>query len=131
MMACKHANGRDWWLLKQARGVNRIFKFLFTQDSVYNYGIQTFAEPIFSTNDLQGQSMFNEQGTQYASTCEWTEKVFVADFDRCQGILSNPKVYNVARLNANNPFDTTIIDQNTEGLCLEPLLGVITNNHNV
>jgi len=38
MMACRHANGKDWWLLKQAGDSNTICKFLFTQDSVYNMG---------------------------------------------------------------------------------------------
>ncbi|MBK9482300.1 MAG: hypothetical protein IPO02_10065 [Bacteroidetes bacterium] len=38
MMACRHSNGKDWWLLKQAGDSNRIHKFRFTHDPVYNKG---------------------------------------------------------------------------------------------
>lgn len=98
MMACRHANGKDWWLLKKA-GIlgsdsNEIFTFLFTQDSVYNYGMQTIP---FPRNDLfwqdyPGQMKFNQAGTQMASTVNnWLHEVYIADFDRCTGKLSNFK----------------------------------------
>ena len=120
MMACKHANGKDWWLLKQARGTNKVFKFLFTQDSVINYGMQSFAEPTFSIFDQGGQSMFSQDGTKYATTCRGTGKIFVADFDRCQGILSNPKTYNLPEQNVHSPFDSTLKETFTEGLAFSP-----------
>ncbi|MBK9300105.1 MAG: hypothetical protein IPN14_05705 [Bacteroidetes bacterium] len=46
MMACRHANGKDWWLLKQGGDSNIVYKFLFAQDSVYNYGFQKFDSPV-------------------------------------------------------------------------------------
>ncbi len=120
MMACKHANGQDWWLFKQARGDNKVFKFLFTQDSVINYGTQSFPEPTFSFYDQGGQSMFSQDGTKYASTCRGTGKIFVADFDRCLGILSNPKVYILPEQNVHSPFDSTLTETFTEGLAFSP-----------
>jgi hypothetical protein len=120
MIACKHGNGKDWWLFKQARGANKVFKFLFTQDSVYNYGIQNFPDPVFSIFDEGGQSMFSQDGTKYATTCMGTGKIFLTDFDRCTGLLSNPYVLINDSLNAHNPFDTTLKDNSTEGLAFSP-----------
>ncbi|QLH45495.1 MAG: hypothetical protein HWD58_07720 [Bacteroidota bacterium] len=35
MMACRHANGRDWWLLKQGQyDTNQVIRFLVTPDSI-------------------------------------------------------------------------------------------------
>lgn len=120
MMACKHGNGKDWWLFKQAQSVNKVFKFLFTQDSVINYGIQTFIEPIFSLWSQGGQSMFSQDGTKYATTCRGTRKIFVADFNRCSGELSNPLVYDLPPLNAHSTFDSTMVDVLSEGLAFSP-----------
>jgi hypothetical protein len=120
MMACRHGNGKDWWLFKQGSIKNKVYKFLFTQDSVINYGIQQFPEPLFSKWDNGGQSMFSQDGKKYATTCRGTGKVFLADFDRCTGILSNPKIIDMDTLLSHNPFDSTEIDPHTEGLAFSP-----------
>jgi hypothetical protein len=120
MMACLHANGKDWWLLKQAQAENKVHTFLFTKDSVFNKGIQQFAIPVFSESDNGGQSMFSQDGKKYASTNRGTGKIFVADFDRCTGVLSNPMVYDVDTLSAHNPNDSTMKDFYTEGLAFSP-----------
>lgn len=120
MMACRHANGKDWWLLKQAQAENKVHTFLFTKDSVFNKGIQQFAIPVFSESDNGGQSMFSQDGSKYATTNRGTGKIFVADFDRCTGVLSNPVVYDVDTLPAHNPNDTTMKDFYTEGLAFSP-----------
>ncbi len=73
-----------------------VYKYLFTQDSVYNMGYQEFIEPLWGTWDIYGQSTFNVDGNRYATSCDasgiWSGKIFLADFDRCYGILTNPKV---------------------------------------
>jgi hypothetical protein len=120
MMACKHANGKDWWVLKQARGPNKIFKFLFTQDTVISYGYQSFAEPVFSIYDQSGQIAFTLDGSKIASTCRGTGKVFVADFNRCTGNISNPKVRAIPAQNVHSPHDTTLTETFTQGLCFSP-----------
>ncbi|MBL7764798.1 MAG: T9SS type A sorting domain-containing protein [Chitinophagaceae bacterium] len=99
MMACKHANGKDWWLLKQATDTNMIYKFLFKQDTIEGPFIQAFSEPHFGLQHLwannQGQSVFTRDGTKYATCAANVRQVFLSDFDRCTGILSNPIVLNV------------------------------------
>ncbi len=120
MQACRHANGKDWWLFKHARGGNKVLKFLFRQDSVINMGMQSFAEPVFSKYDGGGQSMFSQDGKKFATTCRGTSKIFVADFDRCTGVLSNPLVFAIDTLSMHNPYDTAQKDYFTEGLAFSP-----------
>ncbi|QLH45854.1 MAG: hypothetical protein HWD58_09635 [Bacteroidota bacterium] len=42
--------------------------FLFTQDSVYDKGVQVFSEPVWGNWDIQGQSAFNSDGSMFATT---------------------------------------------------------------
>lgn len=131
MMACRHGNGKDWWLLKQGGDSNRVYKFLFTQDSVYDYGSQIFNTPVWGIWDIKGQSVFTQDGKQYATTVQGnlTGEVFVADFDRCTGELSNPKVIAAPEGSQYNPNDTTIKERLPEGLAYSPngkLLYVMT-----
>jgi hypothetical protein len=124
MMACRHANGKDWWLLKQSEFGNTVFKFLFTQDSIYNYGSQTFNGPAWGSGwDLRGQSMISQDGSKYASTVDGipsTGEVFVADFDRCYGILSNEKIIYTPELNYHDPNDTTLKQKTSVGVAFSP-----------
>ena len=133
MMACRHGDGKNWWLFKQAHDTNMVYKFLVTQDSIYNYGTQGFAEPHFGKWDQGGQAMFSQQGDKYAVCIrgggDTTQvnpppvtpgKFFVADFDRCAGILSNPRVYKTKPALCHNIYDTTCYENFTEGLCFSP-----------
>jgi hypothetical protein len=118
MMACRHANGVDWWLLKQSSDSNMAYRFLVTQDSIYNKGVQGFAEPHFTEMDYFGQSMFNQEGSKYATVCVGTNELFMADFDRCTGELSNPKVVNISN-HQIHPTDPTP-DIAPRGVCFSP-----------
>lgn len=120
MMACKHGNGVDWWLLKHASVEHKIYKFLFRQDTVQGPFIQTFTPDIFITSDNGGQSVFSRDGTLFATTNRGAGKIFLAEFDRCTGVLSNPKIINVPVEKTHNPFDTTETEPITEGLAFSP-----------
>ena len=121
MMATRHGDGKSWWLLKQASDTNMVYKFLITADSIYGPFVQGFHAPRFSRNDLGGQSMFSQDGTLYATTCRGAGKIFVADFDRCSGDLSNPRVFDLPAYTFINPWDNTpIVDSFSEGLCFSP-----------
>lgn len=99
MMACRHANGYDWWLVKQGIDTNKVFTFLVTKDTVELKHIQTFAAPRFGFYDLRGQACFSTDGSKYAFATGGVNshgaQMYIADFDRCTGLLSNPKTYNV------------------------------------
>ena len=118
MMACRHANGIDWWLLKQAHDTNLIYKFLVTSDSIYTYQPQGFSEPHFTKLDIHGQSMFNPEGTKYATVCLGINQLFFADFDRCTAQLSNPTIINLAN-HQIQPLDTTS-EAAPRGICFSP-----------
>ncbi len=121
MMACRHANGKDWWLLKPALDTNMIYTFRVTQDSIYQEPVQGFAEPHFGFFDTDGQTMFNQQGTMYASNTRHCTAVFIANFDRCYGTLSNPKIIHTPPITIHNPFDTTEMEFNYNvGLAFSP-----------
>ncbi|MBK9299222.1 MAG: hypothetical protein IPN14_00940 [Bacteroidetes bacterium] len=104
MMACRHANGYDWWLLKQALDTNMIYTFLVTKDTIEIKHVQGFAEPHFKTWDLRGQSCFSTDGSKYAFAGGGVNsngsQLFISDFDRCTGFLSNLMQINV-------PIDST------------------------
>jgi hypothetical protein len=116
MMACRHSNGKDWWLLKKALDSNHVYTFLVTQDTIYNKGIQRMPFAQNGKTDYIGQMMFNNDGTQMATTQnDFLGFVYLADFDRCYGVLSNYQQISV-------PTQTLgiDIDSSTQGLCFSP-----------
>jgi Secretion system C-terminal sorting domain len=122
MMACRHANGKDWWLLKQGGDSNIVYKFLFTQDSVYNMGMQYFNTPNFGIWDVKGQSVFTKDGTQYATGIQgnFNGLIFIANFNRCNSILSDPKIIYMPSGSQHNPADTTITEHSINGIAYSP-----------
>ncbi len=125
MMACRHANGYDWWLLKQGFDTNIVYTFLVTKDTVELSHVQSFAGPHFGVADIFGQACFSTNGSKYAFATGGVNlgaQLYIADFDRCTGLLSNPKTINVPIDSTNYPFfdnqgkrDSTIL-----GVCFSP-----------
>ncbi len=120
MTACRHANGEDWWLVKQGFDSNVVYTFLFQQDTVLGPFIQRFPAPMFSNLNHNGQSAFSLDGTRYATTCRGAKNIFVADFDRCTGIFSNPLVYGVPVASTNDPNVPTATEQWSESCQFSP-----------
>ncbi len=120
MTACRHANGRDWWLVKQGFDSNVVYKFLFQQDTVLGPFIQRFPAPRFTNLNHNGQSCFTADGTRYATTCRGAGKVFVADFDRCSGMLTNPLVYNMPVTSIHSPSVPTSTEYFSESCQFSP-----------
>ena len=127
MMACKHANGFDWWLLKMMHDSVSVYTFLITKDSVYNYGKQSFPYPrktgannIYWEN--MGQIQLSPDGEKFAATCNnMHNELFLADFDRCTGMLSNMQKKNIPILPTNFPASANEPnDKYSTGLCFSP-----------
>jgi len=118
MMACRHADGVNWWLLKQAQDTNLIYKFVVTKDSIYNMGVQGFSLPKWGPNDVKGQMMFNSAGNKYITVNNGCKSFFIANFDRCNGMLSNPKILNIPQ-NLAHPAGT-VLDTFLRGACFSP-----------
>jgi hypothetical protein len=109
MQACKHANGYDWWLLKQAEyDSTLVYRFLVTADGISGPDSQVFKPGVCSISDERGQASFSKDGTKYCYAAARRHKLFVADFDRCSGLLSNAKVVNIPYDSTKNPGDATL-----------------------
>ncbi|MFM7055086.1 MAG: T9SS type A sorting domain-containing protein [Bacteroidota bacterium] len=80
---CRHANGRDWWLLVQRWGANiGYYTFLVTPDTIQQMNYQTYP-----FDGLQaGQSCFSPDGSKYIISYWWGVAFF--EFDRCSGMLT-------------------------------------------
>jgi len=126
MMACRHANGYDWWLVKQGIDTNKVFTFLVTKDTIELKHIQIFAAPKFGFYDLRGQACFSSDGSKYAFATGGEKsngaQLYIADFDRCSGLLSNPKTYNVPIEITNYPYFDNMgrKDSLIYGVCFSP-----------
>ena len=83
--ACRHANGRDWWIVVPRTASNLYHIFLFTP-----YGITHFSQQIgmvMSQYDW-GQVVFSPEGEHYARM-DSHNGLQILNFDRCSGIFSN------------------------------------------
>lgn len=123
MQACRHANGYDWWLLKQTGyGANTIKRFLVTKDSIYGPFTQSFPSPDWGQYDATGQICFSTDGNKFASIQGKCNSLFIADFDRCSGELSNPKVFNIPidSTTIPNPLPQYLMDSLSNGVCFSP-----------
>jgi hypothetical protein len=92
--ACKHANGRDWWIVKNAWHKNLYYKWLLTPDGVQGPFIQQIGPVYGITNEQNSYASFSPNGSKYMSLTA-NSYVVLMDFDRCMGLFSNPdSIYN-------------------------------------
>jgi hypothetical protein len=85
LTACKHANGRDWWLTSHQYNTNRYYKYLITP-----FGIQgPFIQNIGAVRGVWGQSVFSPDGNRFAYYDASVGDLDIFDFDRCTGGFSN------------------------------------------
>ncbi len=122
MMACRHANGRDWWLLKARYNGLSFHAFLVTDKGVEDYGIQWFPSNGLDYDwESNGQSVFSPDGTMFATVVEHRQTVNLFDFDRCTGKLSNQRAINMPKQLGGNPNDTSEIEfASTVGVAFSP-----------
>lgn len=94
-MACRHGNGKDWWLLKLSADSVGFYTYLITQDSIIKKGRQTFPNlpnqflSSWTSFLWNGQLMFNEQGTKMALVTKPRRHLYTFDFNRCMGVVSH------------------------------------------
>lgn len=95
--ACRHANGRDWWLLCSDSDENRHYRVLmdprgFSQPDTQWIGTKPNPIPYDgsnSTNQTVGNS-FSPKGNYYVDAND-IRGFSVFNFDRCSGLLSNER----------------------------------------
>lgn len=87
MHACRHANGRDWWIFKGTFNQKKYLRGLLTPNSL-NFDLYEGPGPNIFQNSCRNQ--FSADGTKlfhYITTS--FRKMQIYDFDRCAGELSN------------------------------------------
>ncbi|MFN5793849.1 MAG: hypothetical protein ACK455_03555, partial [Bacteroidota bacterium] len=95
MQACRHANGRDWWLIKPDIWSNKYFIWLVSPQGIQMNSITLEGVP----TDLRvnTSSKFNIQGTKYIHYNGGLSRVVHEfDFDRCTGTLSNFVLHDIS-----------------------------------
>jgi hypothetical protein len=85
LAACKHANGRDWWLICHKAYNNIYKKFLITPYGINGPFDQSIG--VYRIRDV-GQSAFSFNGNHFAYY-GLDEDLDIFNFDRCSGLLSN------------------------------------------
>lgn len=95
MTACKHANGRDWWIVVMADGSDIAYKILFSVNGVLNVSTQSlqFGPNVYGN---VSQITFSQDGSKLIySVCDTPQtnncSIILADFDRCTGTFSNSR----------------------------------------
>jgi hypothetical protein len=113
--ACRHANGRDWWLIVPKAFCPVYHIFLITP-----LGIQLKSTQTIGQRSDVGQAAFSLNGEQWGYF-DYNLGLDIMDFDRCLGILSN-----VRHINVNDSVWG-------HGFCFSPdsRLAYATNNKNL
>jgi hypothetical protein len=90
LTACKHGNGRDWWLVTHENNTNRFVKFLVTPSEIQG----PFYQNIGASKHGFGQTCFSPNGQKYASY-DNTNNLQILSFDRCDGNFFNDVFINL------------------------------------
>lgn len=100
--ACKHANGRDWWITVVEAYGSHFYFFLLTP-----YGPSfSHSQSIASRNGF-AQTVYSPDGTKYGCYVTDNNDDFeLFDFNRCSGLLSNRRhvVVNDSMLGIGSAF---------------------------
>ncbi|KXK45612.1 MAG: hypothetical protein UZ10_BCD003001827 [Bacteroidetes bacterium OLB10] len=99
LAACRHANGRDWWLVSIKDSSDIAIKMLFTDVGLASVITQKLNVPLAWGNGTQ--ITFSPDGTKFAYStyspcCPDSSYILTFDFDRCSGMFTthNPVFVN-------------------------------------
>jgi hypothetical protein len=105
----KHANGRDWWIIIPEEYVNVYNLYLMTPDTITGPFTQNWEDNETALHPKTGWNIvISPDGTKFVrTTLTWVDgvnrfnRIYLYDFDRCTGSLSNPQVI---KMNDPNVF---------------------------
>jgi hypothetical protein len=95
MHATKHANGKDWWLVKQGKAAlgtrhNYLYRYLIKADTIEGPFLQNLdSADNAAPETAYAQMNFSEDGSKiiFGNGSDFS----LGDFDRCTGLVSNSK----------------------------------------
>ena len=95
MQACRHANGRDWWLIKPGIYEDEYYVGLLSPTGISE--MQKITIPgIIHRGQFETYSYFSFDGLKFLHfTGKRYKYLHEYDFDRCTGTLSNPIVHDL------------------------------------
>jgi len=94
MSACRHANGRDWWVMKSGRNENEVYVGLLNPAGIQME--KRILPDVFDSLQISTFSYFNQNGDKYIHySGSNRRRVYAYDFDRCSGELSNMQVHDL------------------------------------
>jgi hypothetical protein len=100
--ACRHANGRDWWVLKCGLRKNAYLRGIL---SPYNFELSPYYTNLDSAYTSFHWASFSSNGSKYV---HWfgghIRELQVFDFDRCTGELSNLQTFDFSDVIENDLF---------------------------
>ena len=86
LTACRHANGRDWWVVVNRWLSNQYYFFLLDPSGFRLHHTQKFGSPSGISGRGTGQAVFSPKGDWYIVS-ENEVGVRVYRFDRCAGLF--------------------------------------------
>jgi len=91
LSACRHGNGRDWWVMAYDDTLKTYFRAILTSNGYVHTDTQQvgYRPPWFKSPNGGGQNVFTPDGHKYIDFDAWNG-IRIFDFDRCSGLLSNP-----------------------------------------
>ncbi len=93
--ACRHANGRDWWILVLEGFTNSFYRYLYSPKGIELVGKQSIGN-VHDVN-ICGHAKFSPDGNKYSIVATGRNlsmnTIYLFDFDRCTGLLSNFRDY--------------------------------------
>jgi len=95
MQACRHANGRDWWLIKPGIYEDEYYVGLLSPTGISE--MQKITIPgIIHRGQFETYSYFSFDGLKFLHfTGKRYKYLHEYDFDRCTGTLNNPVVHDL------------------------------------
>jgi hypothetical protein len=105
IQACRHANGRDWWIFSSTWNQKQYLRGLLTP---YGLNFEVYDGPGPDAFQNSGRNQFSADGTKlfhYITTS--FRKMQIYDFDRCTGELSNFREIDFSGFIPYPPYDFT------------------------
>ena len=108
LAACRHANGRDWWIIAQKHNTSTLYKILLTPTGITSVTFQNMNVPKAWYNTTQ--PTFTLDGKHFAyyayvvdiDTTYIDNYALLFDFDRCSGTFYNSRAILVTTLTQNH-----------------------------
>jgi Secretion system C-terminal sorting domain len=126
LTACRHANGRDWWIIQWSPDQEFSYCFLLTPEGIINKGKRRANSAPLEVGYGYGQAQFSPDGIKYVAVTNESPlsslmvrgRLDVYNFDRCEGVFSRraAPIY----LEAANIIGTDTVGLMLQGVAISP-----------